>query len=87
MNKFVLMSILPIVFSCNVIACSGGVDMTVPHIHDVDDFLVSVEKAKNNKLKEIDIYQVFAGKLEKEMDETHLIAKEGKSNHSHQQVN
>ncbi|OCH15643.1 hypothetical protein [Aliivibrio sp. 1S128] len=49
--------------SFNVIACGGDVDMTVPHIHDENGMLVAIEQTKNNSLKHINIYQIFAGEL------------------------
>jgi len=51
-------------FSFNVIACGGDVDLSVPHIHNEHEMLIHVKNTKHSELKQIDIYQIFASKLE-----------------------
>jgi hypothetical protein len=55
-----------IFINTNGIACGGDVDMSVPHIHDEHAILIHVKNAKHSELKQIDIYQIFDGKLEHE---------------------
>ncbi|MBM7038055.1 hypothetical protein [Vibrio ulleungensis] len=44
-------------------ACGDGVDMSVPHIHDERAMLITLENAKHDPLRNIDINDVFAGQL------------------------
>jgi hypothetical protein len=86
-NKFVLVSILPIIIMFNTNACSGGVEMSIPHIHDEDDFLLSVRNAEKGELKKVNISQVLAGKIEHSSHDKHLIVKDVKWAKRLQQVN
>ena len=63
MNKKLLIALSMMVFSFNALACGGDVSMSVPHIHNEQELLVSINNASGGELKEIDIYQIFAGEL------------------------
>lgn len=63
MNKKLLTSISMIVLSFNALACGGDVSMSVPHIHDEQELLASINNTSGGELKEMDIYQIFAGEL------------------------
>ena len=71
MEKILLMASIVVILTCNIvsfnaIACGGDVDMTVPHIHDENGMFIAIEDAKSKKdvpLKQLNIYQVFAGEL------------------------
>lgn len=70
MNTILIIMLSMIAFSSNTLACGGDVPMSIPHIHDEEEMLNSVKYAQQNelkqtKLKQIDIYQIFSGKLEK----------------------
>ncbi|WP_144210580.1 hypothetical protein [Shewanella donghaensis] len=70
MNKRQIITLSLIAFSSTTLACGGDVHMSIPHIHDEADMLNSVKNAHHSKLmqtelKQIDIHQIFAGKLEK----------------------
>ena len=64
--KKILLNILitlPILISSqSSVACSGGISMSVPHIHDENGLLVSIENAKGGELKQLNIYQLFEDK-------------------------
>ncbi|MGR5166846.1 hypothetical protein ACPV5L_06485 [Vibrio astriarenae] len=46
--------------------------MSVPHIHDGEQVIITIQNARNHnvRLKQMDIYQVFLGKLETDSSTT-----------------
>ncbi|WP_285164508.1 hypothetical protein [Shewanella goraebulensis] len=76
-----------------VSACGGDVDMTVPHIHDENGFMIAIKQANNQPLKHIDINQIFAGELanhdshDSHQHHDHNLHHEHNHHHDEQQVN
>ena len=69
MNKLIIsLSLLAVSF--NTFACGGDVHMSIPHIHDEEELLISSKNAPESELKHIDIYQIFAGQLDTHHHET-----------------
>ena len=60
MNKALLLLSPLLILSSNAFACSGDVQMSIPHIHNEEQMLISVRDSKQDELKRIDIYQIFS---------------------------
>ncbi len=69
-----------------VSACGGDVDMSVPHIHDENGFMIAIKQADNQPLKHIDINQIFAGELANhDSHDSHQHHGNSHSHHEHNQ--
>ncbi|MDR9826233.1 hypothetical protein RCJ22_11490 [Vibrio sp. FNV 38] len=61
--KIFFLSIVLLAFSTRTVAGAGDVDLSVPHIHDTEQVVVTTQNASTHdiklKLKPMDTYLVF----------------------------
>jgi len=64
MKKIILFTLAILAFSSQVFACANHVNMSMPHVGELE-LIQSMRHAESTELKEIDLDQIFAGKLQK----------------------
>ncbi|WP_199711873.1 hypothetical protein [Alginatibacterium sediminis] len=64
MSKYQSLAYLCLSLSFDLMACGGDVSMSIPHIHNEDELIDVSKGSSKQSLKQIDIYQIFAGELE-----------------------